>query len=127
MPDGKGFAMKESVCPKCGSTNVGAGSVVLACFDCGWNHNNHLPCEVCGQPSVCAFTANGSPGVGRCKDHRYSARQAAEIMMSLVDELREAKKRWRISDEEYLRQNAIMGASDVDGLSHDGARRLSGP
>lgn len=41
-------------CPRCNSTNVWVGAYVLSCNDCGWNHNNDRPCEICGQPATCA-------------------------------------------------------------------------
>jgi hypothetical protein len=55
-------------CPKCGSTNVLMGAIVLGCNTCGWNHHADHPCDVCGKPSTGSCGANGQSYHG-CAEH----------------------------------------------------------
>lgn len=60
----------SDVCPKCGSSNVEVGAVVLSCSDCGWHHLNGRRCAVCGGQSESVMTVDGRL-VYRCRDHAF--------------------------------------------------------
>jgi hypothetical protein len=56
-------------CPKCGSTDVEVGCVVLRCLDCGWTRIGETPCDTCGEPSV-GYCSAGGKGRYYCRKHR---------------------------------------------------------
>lgn len=74
----------DNKCPKCGSSDVEVGNVVLSCLACDWTLIGEHPCDVCGEPAV---GASGAAGVVhyRCRQHPLSVAEMRELIRPFAE------------------------------------------